>query len=125
MTRQELEKLIEDAALRFAQTHDPREQDEVARLTVKLAEVHNVEVLARAVARCRNEDIRTHEVQHALDFLAYRAAAKAPFEQFRIALNNGDNETRWQVLNASLKDILQALGIEQETPADPRRKKSQ
>ncbi len=43
-------------------------------------------ILTDALARCRNEDMRTVEVFAALDALALNATAQWPFEQFRKAL---------------------------------------
>jgi hypothetical protein len=112
VTREELENRIEEAATRFAETQDRSYLNAVVRLTVQLAELRNIEVLTHAVGRCRNEDIRTDEVDHALDFLEHRAKVKWPFEQFRKALSsNGHEDARYQVLNASLNAIRQALGL--------------
>jgi hypothetical protein len=111
MTRDELDKRIEEAATRFAETQDKSYLNEVVRLTAQLAELSNIDVLSRAVGRCRNEDIRTDEVLHALDFLEHRASVKRPFEQFRKTLDNRNIETRCKVLNASLSSIRQALGL--------------
>ena len=58
-------------------------------------------ILTDALARCREEDMRTVEVLAALDSLAARATTKWPFEQFREALNTDNKEGRWQNLNAS------------------------
>jgi hypothetical protein len=109
VTREQVQKLIEEAAARFAKSHEPHEQQEVARLTVILAELHSIEVLTGAVARCQGEDIRTEDLYEALDFLESRVAAKWPFEQFRNALNNKNKQARWQFLKGSLNGIKQSL----------------
>ena len=54
-------------------------------------------ILTDALARCRNEDMRTVEVFVALDALALNATAQWPFEQFRKALDRGNEEGRWQL----------------------------
>lgn len=59
-------------------------------------------VLTDALERCRDEDMRTPQVTAALDFLAVRADRQWPFEQFRKALDDDNEEGRWQNLNASL-----------------------
>jgi len=110
MTREQIEKLIEETALRYAENHDTRDREAVARLTVKLAELSNVEIFTAAVGRCLDEDIRTSKVNQAVDFLESRVTLKRPFEEFRKALNIESAETRWQFLNASLSGIRQALG---------------
>ena len=53
-------------------------------------------VLMDALARCRNEDMRTAEVTAALDFLAARADQQWPFNQFWKALDSDNEEGRWQ-----------------------------
>ena len=69
-----------------------------------------VAVLADALQRCRNEDMRTAEVYAALDFLEGRAVRKWPFNQFREALDTPGSELweaegRWQRLNGALNSI--------------------
>ena len=54
-------------------------------------------VLAEALARCRNEDMHTVEVFAALDALAANATAQWSFEQFRRALNSNNEQGRWQL----------------------------
>src|SRR5262245_41690548 len=112
MTRDKIQQRIEEAANRFADTKDEHYKHEVVRLTLRLAELRNIDVLTCAVPRCRNEDIRTPEVNHALDFLQSRATDNEPFAQFRNALTSaGNKETRYQVLKTSLNAIRQALGL--------------
>src|SRR5262245_53825429 len=108
MTHDQIQKRIEEAAKRFAETQDERYKDEVVRLTVRLAELRNIDVLASAVARCRNEDIRTTEVNHALGFLESRTTDKEPFKQFHKALANGNGDA----LDAALEAIRRALGVD-------------
>ena len=67
-------------------------------------------ILTDALARCRNEDMRTVEVFAALDALAASATAQWPFEQFRKALDSDNEEGRWQNLNASLNAVRLAVG---------------
>lgn len=78
--------------------------------------MRRVDVLEDALARCRNQDMRTAEVYEALDFLAARTRQKWPFEQFRKALDDAGTEgsqpeARWQMLNASLNGIKLALEV--------------
>src|SRR5207249_10106760 len=67
-------------------------------------------ILTDALARCRNEDMRTVEVFVALNALAANATAQWPFEQFRKALDSDNEEGRWQNLNASLNAVRLAVG---------------
>ncbi len=67
-------------------------------------------VLADAVNRCREEDMRTAEVFASLDLLARRTSTRWPFEQFKESLNFavGDPshaEGRWQNVHAALNAI--------------------
>ena len=66
-------------------------------------------ILTDALARCRNEDMRTVEVFAALDALTANATAQWPFEQFRKALDSDNEEGRWQNLNASLNAVRLAV----------------
>jgi hypothetical protein len=73
-------------------------------------------VLADAVERCREEDMRTAEVFSSLDLLARRASTHWPFEQFKESLHFaiGDSshaEGRWQNVHASLNAIRRAVGV--------------
>jgi hypothetical protein len=73
-------------------------------------------VLADAVARCRDEDMRTAEVFAALDLLARRTSTRWPFEQFKESLNFAVDdpshaEGRWQNVHASLNAIRRAIGV--------------
>lgn len=111
MTPDELKKRIYAAARCFAETHDPQALREVEQLSLKLAELRHLAVLLNALARCREEDMRTGEVDTALGFLENRATIKWPFTQFRCALNTENEEGRWQLLNASLNGIKLAYSI--------------
>jgi hypothetical protein len=109
ITRDELEKLICEAALRFQKRHEPQAQEEVARLAYKLAQLRYLETLEDALQRCRTTDVRTKQVYHALGFLQYRSGQNLPFEQFRRALDKENDESRWQLLNDSLNQIRKAV----------------
>ena len=74
---------MDEAARNYARTRDPKYEADVWRINGLLAVMRQVAVLEDALARCRNEDIRTAEVYAALDFLAARADQKWAFEQFR------------------------------------------
>jgi hypothetical protein len=81
-----------------------------------LEEKNALAVLADAVGRCREEDMRTAEVFASLDLLARRTSMRWPFEQFKESLNFavGDPshaEGRWQNVHASLNAIRRAVGI--------------
>jgi hypothetical protein len=76
-------------------------------------------ILTDALEHCRKKDMRTPDVSAALDFLAKRASAKWPFDQFQRALDSDHEEGRWQTLNASLNAIRLAL-----TPATVNRSES-
>ena len=52
-----------------------------------LEEKNALTVLADAVDRCREEDMRTAEVIVSLDLLARRTSIRWPFEQFKESLN--------------------------------------
>lgn len=72
-------------------------------------------ILQDALDRCRREDMRTAEVDAALNFLEQRASRKWPFKQFRESLDqyNTDplkEEGRWQQVNASLNAVPLAVG---------------
>jgi hypothetical protein len=73
-------------------------------------------VLADAVDRCREEDMRIAEVFASLDLLARRTSTRWPFERFKESLNFavGDPshaEGRWQNVHASLNAIRRAVGV--------------
>jgi hypothetical protein len=73
-------------------------------------------VLADAVDRCREEDMRTAEVFASLDLLARHTLTRSPFEEFKESLNfaSGDPshaEGRWQNVHASLNAIRRAVGV--------------
>ena len=81
-----------------------------------LEEKNALAVLADAVDRCRDEDMRTPEVLASLDVLARCTSTRWPFEQFRESLNFaiGDPshaEGRWQNVHASLNAIRRAVGV--------------
>ena len=73
-------------------------------------------VLADAVDRCRDEDMRTPEVLASLDLLARSTSPRWPFEQFKESLSFAVDdpshaEGRWQNVHASLNAIKRALGV--------------
>ena len=73
-------------------------------------------VLADAVDRSREEDMRTAEVLASLDLLAGRTSTRWQFEHFKESLNFaiGDPshaEGRWQNVHASLNAIRRAVGV--------------
>ncbi|TMA96396.1 MAG: hypothetical protein E6J74_08750 [Deltaproteobacteria bacterium] len=72
---------------------------ELARVSAAL------DVLVDALARCREEDVRNAKVFIALEFLEPYLTEKWPIEQFRRALEDSNEEGRWQNLNASLNGI--------------------
>ena len=64
-----------------------------------------LDILADALNRCQNEDVRTPDVMAALDELAKTARVQWPFDQFRRALDYERGDARWQNANASLNAI--------------------
>jgi hypothetical protein len=66
-------------------------------------------VLADAVQRCIDEDMRTAEVFAALDYLAASATRQWPFQQFRRSLDMTNPDARWQNCNASYNAILRTF----------------
>jgi hypothetical protein len=75
-------------------------------------------VLADALNRCRDEDVRSPALTAACDALAAGASESWPFEQFRRSLNyDAENagaaaaEGRWQNVNASLNAIRQVVRV--------------
>ena len=81
-----------------------------------LEEKKALAVLADAVDRCREEDMRTAEVLASLDLLARHTPPRWPFEQFKESLNFaiGDPshaEGRWQNVHVSLNAIRRAVGV--------------
>jgi hypothetical protein len=66
-------------------------------------------ILADAFARCRKQDMRTAEVFTALEFLFSHTPEQWPIDQFRNGLAIGNEEGRWQTLNASLNGIRLAV----------------
>jgi len=66
-------------------------------------------VLEDALARCRDQDMRTTDVLAALDYLEPQAARQWPFQSFRSALDMQNPETRWQNLNAALNGIRRSF----------------
>ena len=84
--------------------------------SLTLQEKNALAVLADAVDRCRDEDMRTIEVLASLDLLARHASPRWPFEQFKESLNfaigdPSDAEGRWQNVHASLNAIRRAIGV--------------
>jgi hypothetical protein len=55
--------------------------------SLTLEEKNALAVLADAVDRCREEDMRTAEVFASLDLLAGRTSTRWPFERFKESLN--------------------------------------
>jgi len=99
------EKLLYEAARRYAETHDPAIKSAIDQLSLQLADQRQFCVLMNAVARCRDEDMRTREVDTALNFLEDRTRATRAFEQFRSALDKEDEEDRCQALVIALDEI--------------------
>jgi hypothetical protein len=73
-------------------------------------------ILADALKRCRDHDVRSTDLTAALDVLAGGASEAWPFDQFRRSLNYGvENagasaaEGRWQNVNASLNAIRRVV----------------
>jgi hypothetical protein len=84
--------------------------------SLTLQEKNALAVLADAVDRCREEDMRIPEVLASLDLLARRTSTGWPFERFKESLNFaiGDPshaEGRWQNLHASYNAIRRAIGV--------------
>jgi hypothetical protein len=80
------------------------------------AQLAALAVLADALGRCRDEDVRLPAVTAALDVLALGASESWPFDQFRRSLNyRTENagasapEGRWQNVNASLNAIRRVV----------------
>jgi hypothetical protein len=81
-----------------------------------LEERNALAILADAVDRCREEDMRTAEVFASLDLLARHTSTRWPFEQFKESLNFAVDdpshaEGRWQNVRASLNAIRRAVDI--------------
>ena len=75
-------------------------------------------VLANALSRCRDEDVRSPALTAALDVLAGGASESWPFAQFRRSLNYGAGnagaaaaEGRWQNVNASLNAVRRVVRV--------------
>jgi hypothetical protein len=73
-----------------------------------------IAILEDALARCRNEDVRTVQVYAALKVLEQYVDPKWPLNQFCEALENDGPEARqaegrWQNVNASLNGIKLAV----------------
>jgi hypothetical protein len=66
-------------------------------------------MLSDAFNRWRDEDMRTPEVFAALDMLGKMVNVDWPFRQFRKALDNDNEEGRWQLLNVSFNAINLAV----------------
>lgn len=104
-TRGKPEKLLYEAARRYVETHDPAVKSVIDQLSLQLADQRQLSVLEDAVARCRDEDMRTKEVDGALKFLEERTRAIGVFELFRSALNIENDENRCQALTNALEEI--------------------
>jgi hypothetical protein len=105
LSRGKPEKLLYEAARRYVETHDPAIKSAIDKLSLQLADQRQLAVLVDAVARCRNEDMRTREVDTALSFLEDRTRATRAFEQFRSALDKENEEDRCQALVTALDEI--------------------
>jgi hypothetical protein len=57
-----LQQRIDEVARNYARTHDPKYEAEVWRISSMLAVMRRVAALKDALARSRNEDMRTAEV---------------------------------------------------------------
>jgi hypothetical protein len=75
-------------------------------------------VLADALNRCRDADVRSPGLTAALDVLAGGSSESWPFAQFRRSLNYGAEnagasaaEGRWQNVNASLNAIRRVVRV--------------
>lgn len=68
-------------------------------------------VLADALDRCREQDMRTDEVMAALVFLERRSAKAWPVRNFRKALGCDHPDGRWQNANAALNGIRRQFGL--------------
>jgi hypothetical protein len=95
--REKLEKQMDYAARLFAETGKEKFNLDVERLSSKLADLGNLEVLEDVVARCRGEDMRNGDVYLTLEELGKRAAISWPIDIFREALEIENEEGRWQI----------------------------
>jgi hypothetical protein len=75
-------------------------------------------IIADALNRCRDEDVRSPALAAALVLLAGGASESWPFEQFRRSLDYGvENagasaaEGRWQNVNASLNAVRRVVRV--------------
>ena len=105
VSRGKPEKLLYEAARRYVETHDPAIKSAIDKLSLQIADQRQFAVLVDAVARCREQDMRTREVDTALNFLEDRTRATRAFEQFRSALDKEDDENRCQALLVALDEI--------------------
>jgi hypothetical protein len=75
MTEREwLEKQLGQATRRFAEYHDSKDEHKIEHLSLQLAAIRYLAVLDDALARCRDEDMRTTAVFEALEHLSKRVA---------------------------------------------------
>ena len=111
MKCEELETRIDQAARRFAETHDEKYKRSISRLSLQLADLRHLAVLEDALARCRDEDMRTTSVYAALEHFSKRVVVGWPIERFREALNTENEEGRWQSMNASRNGIRLAVNL--------------
>jgi len=86
-----LERQIDEAARRFAETREQKYKLEVEQLASELVDLDHLAVLDDALHRCRGEDMRTPDVHAALEI--------------------ENEEGRWQNLNASLNGIRRAVNL--------------
>jgi hypothetical protein len=63
------------------------------------------------LARCRNENMQTTEVDAALNFLEQRAQYKLPFRRFREALLRENSDERWHIMQSAITGIMLVLGL--------------
>jgi hypothetical protein len=65
---EELAKRMDEAARRFAETHDERFKREIENLSWQVADLRALAILEAALDRCLDEDVRTPDVCAALDY---------------------------------------------------------
>lgn len=71
-----------------------------------------LELLATALERCGDEDMRTSDTMAALEFLAYNKPRLHPFADFRAALTIQHPEERYQRLQRALYAIRRQCGFD-------------
>ena len=83
----------------------PSAREKVVQLSQRLAEFGHLATLENALERCRDEDMRMPDVKGALADLAKTITDPWPIDQIKRALDNTNDEGRWQLANASLNAI--------------------